>query len=65
MIYLCKDCSYRGKKCGQAGECPACGSFNIGRGQAAEKKPPGKARLALLVALWAFLFALIIWKLNH
>ena len=66
MIYTCKDCSYRGKKSGQDGSCLACGSFNIGRPSAAEEKPgPGKLRMGLLIGLWAYLIALIIWKLVH
>ena len=66
MIYTCKDCSYRGKKSGQDGSCLACGSFNIGRASSAEEKPkPGKLRMTLLIGLWAYLVALIIWKLVH
>lgn len=65
MAYYCNDCSYRGTTSGQAGECQACGSFNISRGQVAEKEaPPGKIRLVILVALWAYLIGMIIWKLN-
>lgn len=65
MAYYCNDCSYRGTTSGQAGECQACGSFNISRGQATEKEaPPGKIRLVILVALWAYLIGMIIWKLN-
>ena len=66
MAYHCKDCSYRGVKSGQLGECPACGSFNIGRESSAEEKPrPGKLRITLLIGLWAYLIALIIWKLFN
>jgi hypothetical protein len=65
MAYYCKDCSYRGKVSGQLGECPACGSFNIEKaGQKKDKPPPpAKWRLVVLVALWGYLIALIIWKL--
>ncbi len=69
MIYTCKDCSYRGKKSGQDGSCPACGSFNISLKSAAQESPgagkPGTLRMALLIGLWAYLIALIIWKLVH
>ena len=64
MAYYCSDCSYRGNTSGQGGECPACGSYNLTRGQQAESDPPpAKWRLVLLVGLWTYLFALIIWKL--
>lgn len=64
MAYYCKDCSYRGKVSGQVGECPACGSFIIKKiGQKEEKTPPAKSRLVVLAVLWAYLIALIIWKL--
>lgn len=66
MTYFCNDCSYRGKKSGQGGECPACGSFNIVSGKAQqEEPPPAKWRLVLLGVLWAYLIAMIIWKLLH
>jgi hypothetical protein len=66
MAYYCKDCSYRGKVSGQAGECPACGSFNIKKtGIKQEKPPPAKWRLIVLAILWGYLIALIIWKLVH
>ena len=66
MTYLCKDCSYRGITSGQAGQCPACGSFNLARTRREEdEKTPGKWRLALLGALWVYLIGLIIWKLNN
>ena len=65
MAYYCNDCSYRGTRSGQAGECQACGSYNITRGQVREEKaPPSKVRLGLLVALWCYLIGMIIWKLN-
>ena len=66
MIYTCKDCSYRGKSSGQGGGCPACGSFNLaGKISAPAARKSGKLRVILLIALWGYLFALIIWKLNH
>ena len=67
MDYFCKDCSYRGKKSGQDGACPACGSFNISR-QGAEQqtvRKNNKLRLVILVGLWVYLIGLIIWKLKH
>lgn len=65
MIYLCKDCSYRGKVGGQLGECPACGSFNVvrNRGTKEEKPPPSRWRMVLMVLLWGYLVALVVWKL--
>jgi DNA-directed RNA polymerase subunit RPC12/RpoP len=66
MTIYCKDCSYRGKTSGQGGECPACGSFNLTRGQPVkEQEPHPKWRLVLLVGLWTYLIAMIIWKLLH
>ena len=66
MAYYCNDCSYRGNTSGQGGECPACGSFNLTRGRTdPEKPPPAKWRLVLLIGLWIYLFALIIWKLLN
>lgn len=67
MAYLCKDCSYRGMKSGQLGECPACGSYNIVKHTAVlgEKPPPAKWRLVVLVLLWGLFFTLIIGKLIH
>jgi predicted ATP-dependent serine protease len=66
MTYFCNDCSYRGKKSGQGGECPACGSFNLVSSKAQqEEPPPAKWRLVLLAVLWAYLIAMIIWKLLH
>lgn len=65
MAYLCKDCSYRGKKSGQLGECQACGSHNLAQRSATfkEQPPSAKWRLVVLAALWGFLIALIIGKL--
>jgi predicted ATP-dependent serine protease len=66
MAYFCKDCSYRGKKSGQLGECPACGSFNIAKDTALPDKQPtttGKWRLIVLALLWLLLITLIIGKL--
>ena len=66
MTIYCKDCSYRGKTSGQGGECPACGSFNLTRGQTVnEQEPHPRWRLVLLVGLWTYLIAMIIWKLLH
>lgn len=67
MAYLCKDCSYRGLKSGQLGECLACGSYNIVRRATTlkEQPQPTKWRLVLLIALWGFLIAMIIGKLVH
>lgn len=65
MAYLCKDCSYRGKKSGQLGECPACGSYNIVKHTVTlpEQAQPAKWRLVVLVLLWTLLIAIIIGKL--
>lgn len=68
MAYHCKDCSYRGKKSGQLGECPACGSYNIFKEAAAldkQTQPIKQWRLIVLVMLWGLLIALIIGKLVH
>jgi len=65
MAYSCKDCSYRGKVAGQAGECPACGSFNMVRGTGSKEAAPAgkKWRMAVLLLLWGFLAVLLIGKL--
>ena len=66
MSFQCTDCSFSGRRSGSGGQCPACGSFNLVRSKVSvEKKPPGKLRLVLLVALWAYLIAHILWKLSH
>lgn len=67
MAYLCKDCSYRGKKSGQLGECPACGSHNLAkRAMTFKEQPrPTKWRLVVLAGLWIFLIALIIEKVVN
>ena len=66
MTYTCKDCSYRGKKSGQGGSCLACGSFNIASSARQEEpRKSGKLRVTLLIVLWVYLIALIIWKLNN
>ena len=66
MVYSCKDCSYRGNSSGQGGSCLACGSFNTaGKPGAAKAPKPGRLRLILLALLWAYLIALIIWKMDH
>jgi hypothetical protein len=66
MAFLCKDCSYRGRKSGQVGECPACGSFNIEKHAVVgtAKPAPGKWRIVVLVGLWGVLLTMITWKLN-
>ena len=66
MAYLCKDCSYRGIKSGQLGECPACGSRNLAKRTMTfkEQPRPTKWRLVVLVALWSFLIVLIIGKID-
>jgi predicted ATP-dependent serine protease len=67
MDYFCKDCSYRGKKSGQDGACPACGSFNISQQKLGQKTAPknNRLRLTILIGLWVYLIGLIIWKLDH
>ncbi|WP_116367645.1 hypothetical protein [Parahaliea mediterranea] len=68
MAYLCRDCSYRGKKGGSGGACPACGSFNMTLAGAA---PPERQvdsgnsarRIRLLIGLWVLFFALLAQKL--
>ena len=65
MAYYCTDCSYRGTTSGQVGECPACGSFKISRVNVVKKeKPHRKIQLVALLALWTYLIAHTIWKLN-
>lgn len=65
MSYHCKDCSYRGKVSGKAGECPACGSFNltIRDGGESDQPEPKKWRLVLVFVLWGYFLVHIIWKL--
>lgn len=65
MIYTCKDCSYSGNQTSQDGSCLACGSHNLER-KGAKQAPAksGKWRVSILVALWAYLIGLIIWKLD-
>jgi predicted ATP-dependent serine protease len=67
MAYHCKDCSYRGQKSGQLGECPACGSYNIVKRslEFEDQAPPAKWRVVVLVLLWGCLIAMIIGKLIH
>ncbi len=67
MAYHCKDCSYRGDKSGQLGECPACGSYNIVKHALTlkEQSAPAKWRLFALILLWGCLIAIIIGKLSH
>ncbi len=65
MAFLCNDCSYKGKRSGISGQCPACGSFNVtvSKRKTEEEESPAKWRLVLLIFLWSFLILLIIWKL--
>ncbi len=66
MSIYCADCSYRGKKSGQGGRCPACGSPTLRReGSDADTASAGngKWRLLLLGLLWALLTVLIAQKL--
>lgn len=69
MAYHCSDCSYRGKRGGPMGECPACGSFNLSLegAQRADAVPAtvSKFRMTLLVAVWAVFLGLLAWKLIH
>ncbi len=67
MAYFCKDCSYRGTKSGQLGECLACGSYNTTKRSITfkEQPQPTKWRLVILVALWGFLIAMVIGKLVN
>jgi hypothetical protein len=68
MVYVCRDCSYKGTKRADDGHCPACGSpkFRL----AAAAKSPGQPQkrnrsLALLVLLWGYLIAHVCWKLYN
>ena len=65
MRYHCNACSYSGRTSGPAGECPACGSYALVRRsqQEADSPAPARWRLVLLVCLWGYLIALVIWKL--
>jgi hypothetical protein len=67
MPFACKDCTYRGATTGKAGECLACGSHNIENRPYVERveKTPSRWRIALLIALWTYLIATIIWKLVN
>jgi predicted ATP-dependent serine protease len=67
MAYHCKDCSYRGTRSGQMGECLACGSFNVVKRPMVltEQAQPKKWRLVLLIALWCVLITMVIGKLIH
>ena len=67
MVYSCQDCSYRGKLSGKRGECPACGSFSLSRGQenTLEQPRPKRWRLIAVTVLWAILIVLIVWKLVN
>ena len=67
MAFHCEDCSYRGEGSGRRGECPACGSYNCVQDVNPVKKrsKPGTWRLVVLVVLWAYLIAQILWKVNE
>jgi predicted ATP-dependent serine protease len=66
MAYYCRDCSYRGKSSGQGGKCLACESYNIQYLKVeVEEKPRSKVYMVILVSLWTYLVALILWKLMH
>lgn len=67
MAYYCYDCSFRGKKRGPTGLCPACDSPNFrseAPDQQGEKKKNPAWRLMLVIALWAYLLGHIAWKLT-
>ncbi len=64
MAYYCNDCSYRGTTCGQAGECPACGSHDLSKTEVViEQEAPSQIRLIILAVVWTILIALIMRKL--
>lgn len=66
MRYQCRECSYRGERAGQAGSCPACGSFNMARegsGDEDQAAPKRTWQLRLLIGLWGLLAVLILHKL--
>lgn len=66
MTYYCSDCSYRGKKSGALGECPACGSYNLVKRQAGDDHKtakPARWRLVVVTLLWGYLLALVAWKM--
>lgn len=66
MAYICKACSYRGKKGGSMGECPACGSFDMvleGAVQREEAPRNNRLRLTLLAVTWTWFLGLVVWKL--
>lgn len=67
MAYYCRDCSYRGSKSGQVGECLGCGSHNITQDLKVIKKKgrPGGWRLVLLLLLWGYLIAEVLSKLSQ
>lgn len=67
MAFICTDCSYRGLKSGQGGQCPACGSFRLQMQDARPEEPPKtpRWRLALLLVSWAALLILITRKLIN
>ena len=64
MAYSCSACSYRGQTTGTAGECPACGSYDLKRKLLQQPEaPPSKWRIYLLVALWSCFIGLVAWKI--
>lgn len=66
MPFYCNDCTHRGVKTTNAGQCPACGSHNIAQRSffvREPEKPPPKWRLPLLIVLWGYLLFSIAWKL--
>jgi hypothetical protein len=64
MAYHCNACSYRGQTSGTAGECPACGSYDLQRKSLqSQKTPPAQWRIYLLIGLWTYLIGLVAWKL--
>ena len=68
MSYVCRDCSYKGKKRSELGTCPACGSGNFGRpgGAIEAEEPQGSSpmKLAFMAAMWAWLIFEIHRKLT-
>ena len=68
MAYLCRDCGYSGKQRSELGGCPACGSGNFGRRNAAvqieESVGSSPKKLLLLGLVWAWLIIEIYRKLN-
>ncbi len=66
MAYICKACSYRGKKGGARGECPACGAFDMvleGAVKREEVPRNNRLRIILLGVTWSWFLGLVIWKM--